>query len=62
MLEDRDLVGLPPDPQDLRAASAATEQAERRFLAPLPDAEAAAFTEALRAVAFPDPGEQRPGP
>jgi DNA-binding MarR family transcriptional regulator len=37
----------------LRRASAASEEAERRFLAPLSGAEGAAFTEALRAVAFP---------
>jgi DNA-binding MarR family transcriptional regulator len=76
-LEGKGLVQRRQDPDDrrknvvalteagrttLRAATAATEQAERRFLAPLPDADAAAFAEALRAVAFPDPGEQRPGP
>jgi DNA-binding MarR family transcriptional regulator len=70
-LEDKSLVQRRPDPGDrrknvviltdagratLRRASAATEEAERRFLAPLSGAQGAAFTDALRAVAFP------PGP
>jgi DNA-binding MarR family transcriptional regulator len=71
-LENKGLVQRHQDPGDrrknvvilteaghvtLRRAGAASEEAGRRFLAPLPGAGAAAFTEALRAVAFPDPGE-----
>jgi DNA-binding MarR family transcriptional regulator len=67
-LENKTLVQRRQDPGDrrknvvvltdaghvtLRRASAASEEAERRFLAPLSRAEGAAFTEALRAVAFP---------
>src|SRR5271170_3719192 len=67
-LEGKGLVQRRQDPDDrrknvvvltdagrttLRRASAATEEAERRFLAPLSGAESATFTEALRAVAFP---------
>ncbi len=67
-LEGKGLVQRRQDPDDrrknvvvltdagrttLRAASAATEEAERRFLAPLPGADGVSFTEALRAVAFP---------
>jgi DNA-binding MarR family transcriptional regulator len=68
-LESKGLVQRRPDPDDrrknvvllteagrttLRGAAAATEQAERRFLASLTGDESAAFTEALRTVAFPD--------
>jgi DNA-binding MarR family transcriptional regulator len=74
-LEGKGLVQRRQDPDDrrknvvflteagratLRGAAAATEQAERRFLASLPGGESATFTEALRAVAFPDSGEQPP--
>ena len=67
-LENKSLVQRRQDPGDrrknvviltnagrvtLRRASAVTEEAERRFLAPLSGAAGAAFTEALRAVAFP---------
>ena len=67
-LEDKGLVQRRADPDDrrknvviltdpgratLHRARAATGEAERRFLAPLSAAEGAAFTDALRAVAFP---------
>jgi DNA-binding MarR family transcriptional regulator len=67
-LEHKGLVQRRPDPDDrrknvvilteaghttLRQARAATEEAERRFLGSLSGAEGAAFTESLRAVAFP---------
>jgi len=67
-LENKNLVQRRQDPGDrrrnvviltdaghvtLRRARAAAEEAERRFLAPLSGAEDSAFTEALRAVAFP---------
>jgi DNA-binding MarR family transcriptional regulator len=70
-LENKGLVQRRQDPRDRRKnvvvltnaghatlsrARAATEEAERRFLAPLSGAGGTAFTEALRAVAFP------PGP
>jgi DNA-binding MarR family transcriptional regulator len=72
-LESKGLVQRRQDPDDrrknvvflteagratLHGAAAATEQAERRFLASLPGDESATFTEALRVVAFPDPGGQ----
>jgi DNA-binding MarR family transcriptional regulator len=74
-LESKGLVQRRPDPDDrrknvvllteagrttLRGAAAATEQAERRFLASLPGDQSATFTEALRAVAFPDSDGQLP--
>ena len=67
-LEDKGLVQRRQDPADRRrnvvaltpagtatlaAASRATAEAERRFLEALPAPEAAAFRDALRAVAFP---------
>ena len=72
-LEGKGLVQRRQDPDDrrknvvvlteagrttLRGATAATEQAEQRFLAPLPGDQSMTFTEALRAVAFPDSDEQ----
>jgi DNA-binding MarR family transcriptional regulator len=67
-LEHKGLVQRRQDPSDrrknvvvltdaghatVRQATAATEEAERRFLAPLSGAEGAAFAQALRTVAFP---------
>lgn len=67
-LENKGLVQRRQDPRDRRKnvvvltnaghailsrARTAAEEAERRFLAPLPAAQAVSFTEALRAVAFP---------
>jgi DNA-binding MarR family transcriptional regulator len=75
-LEGKGLVQRRQDPDDrrknvvvltdagrvtLREAVAATEQAERHFLGPLSGGEGVAFAESLRAVAFPDSGEQPPG-
>ena len=48
---------LASDPASAQSPRAATEKAERRFLGPLSGAESAAFTDALRAVAFPASGE-----
>jgi DNA-binding MarR family transcriptional regulator len=74
-LEGKGLVQRRQDPDDrrknvvvlteagrttLRGATAATEQAQQRFLAPLSGDQSATFTEALRAVAFPESDEQRP--
>jgi DNA-binding MarR family transcriptional regulator len=72
-LEDKALVQRRQDPADRRrnvvaltpagtatlaAASRATQEAERRFLESLPAPQAAAFRDALRAIAFPgDIGE-----
>ena len=75
-LEHKGLVQRRQDPDDrrknvvllteagrttLRGATAATEQAERRFLASLSGDRSAAFTAALRAVAFPDSRGQPTG-
>jgi DNA-binding MarR family transcriptional regulator len=75
-LEHKGLVQRRQDPDDrrknvvlltgagrttLRGATAATEQAERRFLASLSGDRSVAFTAALRAVAFPDSHGQPTG-
>jgi DNA-binding MarR family transcriptional regulator len=50
----RNVVALTPaGTATLDGASRATQEAERRFLASLPDPQAAAFRAALRSVAFP---------
>jgi len=75
-LEGKGLVQRRQDPDDrrknvvllteagrttLRGATAATEQAERRFLASLSGDRSVAFTAALHAVAFPDSHGQPTG-
>lgn len=71
-LEGKGLVARRPDPDDrrrnvvvltadgedtLRRATAASDEAERRFLAPLAAADAARFRAALQAVALHDDGQ-----
>ena len=71
-LENKRLVQRRRDPHDrrknvvvltdagrttLREASIASAEAERLFLGPLSDDEAAQFRQALRAIAFPAPVE-----
>jgi DNA-binding MarR family transcriptional regulator len=68
-LEDKELVARRPDPDDrrrnvvvltakgtdtLKSATAASDAAERRFLAPLAAADATRFRAALQAVALHD--------
>jgi DNA-binding MarR family transcriptional regulator len=75
-LEGKGLVERRPDPDDrrknvvaltgvgrttLRQATAATREAERRFLASLSDDESAILRKALQAIAFPESGEPRAG-